>query len=64
MDHHCVFTDNCIGKKNLKYFFHFVGWAEVTLCTGIGFVLFNIYVRNPEHNYGTTGLFHLLEMCP
>ena len=49
MDHHCVFTDNCIGKKNMKYFFHFVGWIEVALCTAFFFLVFNIYVRNPEH---------------
>ena len=27
MDHHCVFTDNCVARKNLLYFFHFIGWA-------------------------------------
>ena len=39
MDHHCLFTDNCIGKKNAKYFFAFVSWTVFTLMTaGIFFL--------------------------
>ena len=27
MDHHCVFADNCIGKRNVRYFVQFTSWA-------------------------------------
>ena len=29
MDHHCLFTDNCIGKKNSRHFFAFIFWANL-----------------------------------
>ena len=64
MDHHCAFTDNCIGKKNLKYFFHFVGWAAVALSVGMCVVLFNIFVRNPVHNYGASNIIEIVGAFP
>eukprot|EP00039_Didymoeca_costata_P008812 m.116805 g.116805 ORF g.116805 m.116805 type:complete len:195 (-) comp14241_c0_seq14:19-603(-) len=27
MDHHCLFTANCVGEGNFPYFFSFVFWA-------------------------------------
>lgn len=64
MDHHCVFTDNCIGRKNFKYFFHFVGWASVALSVGNYFVFFNIFVRNPAHNYGACSILEIVISFP
>ena len=35
MDHHCAFTDNCIGKHNLRYFIQFTMWTAFTCISGI-----------------------------
>lgn len=31
MDHHCAFSDNCVGKKNIRYFVQFTAWAASVL---------------------------------
>ena len=28
-DHHCPYTANCIGFKNMQYFFNFIFWADL-----------------------------------
>eukprot|EP00806_Schmidingerella_arcuata_P003514 Macronucleus_4189.p1 GENE.Macronucleus_4189~~Macronucleus_4189.p1 ORF type:complete len:198 (+),score=39.62 Macronucleus_4189:1-594(+) len=52
MDHHCGITDNCVGKANAKYFFHFTGWAFVALTFGIGLVVYKVYTWNQETGVG------------
>ena len=52
MDHHCVFTDNCVSRKNLCYFFHFIGWATQALLVGLVIMSVNIYTHNHDHGYG------------
>jgi len=31
MDHHCIFTNNCVGFYNYKYYMVFLFWSFVTL---------------------------------
>ena len=52
MDHHCLFTDNCIGKHNFRLFFHFIFWAELSLALGFMLMTANIYTRNISLEYG------------
>jgi hypothetical protein len=42
MDHHCGFTDNCIGKRNSRYFIQFTAWASILLIFGMIHVLFKV----------------------
>ena len=52
MDHHCVFTDNCVGMLNYKYYFCFIFWGFGTLSVSIMLLLFNFYTKNVEEDYG------------
>ena len=46
MDHHCLITDNCVGKENFKYFFHFTSWAAFTIMCGIWIMIWHVYTYN------------------
>ena len=52
MDHHCKFTDNCIGKENYKYFFAFIFWAEFTIVTAFFANVWKIHTVNVVEKYG------------
>lgn len=60
MDHHCAVTDNCVGKANVKYFFHFVLWAFTALFTGFMVVFRHIYTTNREKKIGMQYITDLL----
>ena len=60
MDHHCTITDNCVGRGNMKYFFHFVSWAFLALVTGLGVFVHNVYGFNRETK---TGLVNLTDVA-
>ena len=64
LDHHCVFTDNCVGRKNMKYFIHFIWWADFTLTVGVWALFYNIYWRNIPMGYGSQGIWEALSYVP
>ena len=64
MDHHCYFTDNCIGRNNYRLFFHFVMWGELSLVLGFFLMMANIYTRNVSMQHGAQGFFDLLLASP
>ena len=59
MDHHCSITDNCVGRANYKYFFHFVSWAFLALSSGFAVVTRNVYGLNHETNMGLQNIAHI-----
>ena len=49
-DHHCIWINNCVGAKNMKYFFYFIfiHWILVTYASVLS--LFFFYYEIPEKN--------------
>ena len=43
MDHHCYFMNNCIGKKNYKYFFRYVFLCFMNSLGSIILVCYRFY---------------------
>jgi len=40
-DHHCPFVNNCIGKKNIKYFYGFIVALNLHIViVGIGTLIY------------------------
>ena len=58
MNHHCMFTDNCVGSNNYRYFFHFGGWAFMTLCSVLLCYLYHIYTYNRATKTGLQNVLY------
>ena len=44
MDHHCYFMNNCIGKKNYKYFFRYLFLSFINSIGAILLVCYRFYI--------------------
>ena len=64
MDHHCYFTDNCIGRANYRLYFHFILWAELSLVLGFLLMMANVYLRNCSTGHGAQGFIDMLYLTP
>ena len=59
-----MFTDNCIGKGNFKYFFSFIFWADITLIFALSNFIVKFYTVNVEEKYGAQSLSHAMSNLP
>lgn len=59
MQHHCIFTDNCVGKTNLKHFLRYCAWMTFFLFWMLGYIIKAFYVQNRASGTGITSLTQL-----
>ena len=58
MDHHCPWTDNCVGYKNIKAFMLFLFYASLLCIYGVT----DIYLMAFKHNLRYIQFSKLLPM--
>jgi palmitoyltransferase len=49
-DHHCVWINNCVGAKNLKYFYYFIfmHWVLVTYASVLSCAIFYYEIKDKK----------------
>lgn len=50
LDHHCVWLNNCVGRRNYRYFFAFVSWGTLLGLFLLGASLAHILVYMSREN--------------
>ena len=55
MDHHCCFSDRCIGYYSMKQFFIFTSSTMILSLIGIPTIIYNLGVRNIARKEGLQG---------
>jgi hypothetical protein len=59
MQHHCIFTDACVGKHNLKHFLRYCFWMTIFLMWALAIITKGFYWQNQALGMGVTGLTKL-----
>ena len=64
MDHHCWWTNNCVGYGTLRPFFLFCIYLSTLTIFGLSTIVYNIYTKNREYEEGMQSLFNPAGMFP
>ena len=62
MDHHCAWTNNCVGRDSFKYFILYNAYAIGLSMFGIATIVMNFMTVNKEHNDGLQAVYSLEHM--
>ena len=47
-DHHCPWVDNCIGRRNYKYFFYFIVSLNILILSGFAWGVLSIWLYRKD----------------
>ena len=64
MDHHCTVSNNCVGKKNMRFFIQFTAWASFTLIVSIITLLILFKTQNVQRGVGIKKLSDVVIINP
>ena len=64
MDHHCTVTNNCVGRKNMRYFIQFTAWGSLGLIIVFIAQMILFYTQNRERGVGVQGIGDLIIINP
>ena len=52
MDHHCYFSNNCIGRGNIRVFVQFTSWIVFVIFIGLVSIIALFYIQNTQTKRG------------